>query len=33
MEVFNRNKYRFSNLPSLFEITEEANKIRGQQIS
>lgn len=33
MEVFNRNKYRFSNLPSLFEITEEANRIRGEQIS
>ncbi|MGL4572173.1 MAG: anti-sigma factor domain-containing protein [Clostridium sp.] len=33
MELFDRSKYKFSSMPSLFEVSEEANRVRGEQIS
>ncbi|MDQ0149949.1 hypothetical protein ACFO6R_07410 [Eubacterium multiforme] len=33
MEIFDRNKYRFSSQPNLVEISEEVNKLRAEQIS
>lgn len=33
MEIFDRNKYRFSDIPSLVEISDEVNKARAEQIS
>ncbi len=33
MEIFDRNKYKFSDIPSLVEISDEVNKARGEQIS
>lgn len=33
MEIFDRNKYKFSSIPSLVEISDEVNKARAEQIS
>ena len=33
MEIFDRNKYKFSDIPSLVEISDEVNKARAEQIS
>lgn len=33
MEIFDRNKYKFSDIPSLVEISDEVNKAREEQIS
>ena len=32
MEIFDRNKYKFSNVPSLVEVSDEINKARANEI-
>lgn len=33
MEIFNRSKYKFSNVPSLVEVSDEINRVRANEIA
>lgn len=33
MEIFNRSKYKFSNVPNLVEVSDEINRVRANEIA